>query len=201
MIRITCFVLVLTFASCGFAGEINRSILNSILHGQDMETVSALKLLMDKGYLEELKTFEVEQVLEKALAAQDLKAANALSLLREKGILTKLLKGKAKASATSSEEISNSLKGLLEQIYGSNGDGYMYLKDALGNEKVDLRWVEIYTVKKLQDKGDGWMSMEIGLGSLEEIETVIPLRINVKTGEAIEFPNNEDLKKVRQLKI
>lgn len=193
------FVIAL-FTSCLQAD--NRSILASLLHSQDGEAVAAVKLLQEKGYLELLSQgAKVETVLNKALDAQDLKAANALGLLQQKGLLKQLTKASSTRPSDNNQTLNAKLKTLLEQVYGADGDGYMYIKDAHNNEKVDLRWVEIYTVEKLQDKGNGWFQMEIGLGSLEDISVRIPLRVNVQTGEAIENFDNKDLEKTRQLKI
>ncbi len=199
MRSICCAVLCLSLLS--FFGQCKPA------YSADFNTrlSSAVYLLIDKGYIADDRvrssnTFgavdeSALKALDRAVDSFDMDAAHAIGWLHKNGIAVNWAESvqvketeKTKESSTVSEK--DRWKHILEQVYGKGGQGYVFEEEALSNPKLNKELVEVYRASEVYPENDGWYSLRVEIGTIGETQISFPIRLNVQSGQVIEYPEN-----------
>ena len=172
----------------------------------DSRLASAINVLSQKGYISNARVRHsatygaidksAEKALNRALDSFDMEAANAIGWLNKQGLAVAwseqmtIKEEKAKASSTLTAE--DKWKHILEQVYGKGGQGYLYEEDANQNPNLNKELAEVYRASDVYAEDEGWYSIRVEIGPFGETETTIPLRLNINTGQVIEYPEDAD---------
>ena len=161
---------------------------------------SACELLIQKGYIvsygepgscrSRTATPQVSKLLDKALEAFDFRSAQAIAFLHRQGCPLHCVDEQPPQAEMSKASAQDSplarVDRIVEELYGAKGAGYVKEEKAAKNPRLNRNIAEVYRLCETTEVSDGWYSLRLEIGTLDEKTTSIPLMVNVETGQAYE---------------